>query len=281
MAAYIELDLTLARQPEPEHEMILAFCSLYGFEGFREEEGRILAYIHAESYDEKDFRAFLDRYRLDEKIVSIEARCLPDQNWNELWESSYQPVRVASNCVVRAPFHPAVTGVEYDLVISPKMSFGTAHHETTLGMLQMMLTLDLRGKTVLDLGCGTGVLAILAEKMGAKTIYALDNDTWAYRNALENIELNACQSTKVLQAELSFISHRTFDVILANINLNTLLGWMDHFPGRLRPKGVLMLSGFFSDDLQRLNHAAERNGLEFVVKKVMNNWTVAVYIKAI
>jgi ribosomal protein L11 methyltransferase len=117
--------------------------------------------------------------------------------------------------------------------------------------------------------------------MGANTIYALDTDPWAYRNAIENIALNACRSIKVLQTELSFISNRTFDVILANINLNSLLGLMDHFSGRLRSSGLLMLSGFFSDDLQHINHAAERNGLEFAVKQVMNNWTVAVYRKAI
>ncbi|KPL12672.1 MAG: hypothetical protein AMS23_03495 [Bacteroides sp. SM1_62] len=281
MAVYIELDLAIARRPEPDNEIMLALLFQYGFDGFREEEGRILAYIPEESYNEEDFKAFIDRHRLDEKIQSIEARCLPDQNWNELWESSYQPVRVGSNCIVRAPFHPAPTGVAYDIVISPKMSFGTAHHETTRGMLQMMLTMDLQGKAVLDLGCGTGILAILAEKMGAETVYALDIDPWAYRNALENTDLNGCRITKVLQAELSFISHRIFDVILANINLNSLLGLMDRFPGRLRPNGILMLSGFFSDDLQRLNHDAGRNGLEFVVKQVMNNWTVAVYRKAV
>jgi ribosomal protein L11 methyltransferase len=190
-------------------------------------------------------------------------------------------VGISSGCVVRAPFHPAPAGVEYDIVISPKMSFGTAHHDTTRGMLQMMLSLDLHGKDVLDLGCGTGILAILAEKMGAKTIYALDTDPWAYRNALENMALNACCRTKVLQKELSFITNRRFDVLLANINLNSLLGLMHQFPGRLRPRGTLMLSGFFSKDLQRIDHAAGRNGLEFVVKQVMNNWTVALYRKAI
>jgi ribosomal protein L11 methyltransferase len=281
LAEYIELDITFSRQPLPDHELILAFLSQYGFDGFREEEGRILAYIPLKSYVEEDFQAFMDRHRLVEKIESIEARILPDKNWNEIWESEYQPVRVGSNCIVRAPFHPAPEGMEYDIVISPKMSFGTAHHETTRGMLQMMLTLDLHGKAVLDLGCGTGVLAILAEKMGAKTIYALDTDPWAYRNTLENIALNACSSIKALQAEPSFISHRTFDVLLANINLNTLLGLMDQFPRRLRSGGILMLSGFFSDDLQRINTAAARNGLDFAVEQVMNNWAVAVYRKAV
>jgi len=281
LAEYIELDITFTRQLVPDHELILALLSQYGFDGFREEEGRMLAYLPAESYNEEDFQSFMDRHRLYEKIESLEARRLPDQNWNEIWESEYQPVRVSSNCFVRAPFHPAPAGVEYDIVISPKMSFGTAHHETTCGMLQMMLTLDLQGKAVLDLGCGTGILAILAEKMGAKTIYALDTDPWAYRNTIENIALNACLSVEVLQAELSFISNRTFDVLLANINLNSLLGLMDQFSGRLRSSGILMLSGFFSDDLPRINHAAGRNGLDFVVKQVMNNWTVAVYRKAV
>jgi len=281
LADYIELDITFNRQLQPENELMLALLSWYGFDGFREEAGRILAYIPAESYYEDDFQAFLDRHGLHEKFESMQARKLPDQNWNEIWESEYQPVRVAPNCFVRAPFHTLPAGVEYDIVISPKMAFGTAHHETTRGMMQMMLTLDLKGKDVLDLGCGTGILAILAGKMGAKNISALDTDPWAYRNALENIALNACTNIEVLQAELSFISNRTYDVLLANINLNSLLGLMDQFPGRLRSGGVLMLSGFFSDDLRRINQAAGRNGLEFVVKQVMNNWAVAVYRKAV
>jgi ribosomal protein L11 methyltransferase len=281
LADYIELDITFARQLQPENELILALLSQYGFDGFREERERILAYIPAESYYEDDFQAFMDRHGLYEKIESIRARKLPDQNWNEIWESEYQPVLVDSRCFIRAPFHTVKSGVKYDIIISPKMSFGTAHHETTRGMLQMMLTLDLKGKDVLDLGCGTGILAILAGKMGAKTISALDTDPWAYRNALENIALNRCHNIEVLQAELSFISNRTYDVLLANINLNSLLGLMDNFPGRLRIGGILMLSGFFSGDLERISHAAGRNGLEFVVKQVMNNWVVAVYRKAV
>lgn len=281
MAEYIELDITLRHLQAQEHEWILALLSQFGFEGFCEEEGRILAYMKAGSYQEKDFQTFMQSQGLNEKIGSVKTRRLPDQNWNEIWESEYQPVEVGPACHVRAPFHPSPDGVEYDIVISPKMSFGTAHHETTRGMLQMMLTMDFQGKVVLDLGCGTGILAILAGKMGAKNIMALDIDPWAYRNTLENIDLNPPLSIEVLQAELSFVSNRTFDVILANINLNSLLGLMDQFYSRLRSGGILMLSGFFSEDLPKISHAAGRNGLDFVDKQVMNNWAVAVYRKAV
>jgi ribosomal protein L11 methyltransferase len=281
LAGYLEIEITLARPPATDHERMLAYLSQYAFEGFREEEGRILAYIREDSWDGKGFQAFLEQYRLHDSIESLETRRLPDRNWNELWESNYPPVRLGSECLIRAPFHAPEAGVAYDIVISPKMSFGTAHHETTKGMLQMMFTLELKGKAVLDLGCGTGILAILAEKMGAASVLALDNDPWAYRNALENLALNACSRIRVQQAELSFITHPSFDLILANINLNSLLDLMDQFPVFLQPGGILILSGFLSGDQDRIGQAAGRNGLVFVVNQVMNNWTVAVYRKAV
>lgn len=281
MAEYIELELTLNRPQGPDQGLMLAWLSHYGFEGFREEEGRILAYIPLQSYDDEDFQAYLEERQLLGNIASLESRTLPDRNWNEIWERGYRPVRIGSRCVIRAPFHPVQEGVEHDIIISPKMTFGTAHHETTRGMMQMMLSLDLKGKAVLDLGCGTGILAILAEKMGAASVMALDHDPWAYRNTIENVALNACSRIKVMEATLSFISHQTFDIILSNLNLNSLIGLMDQFPGRSRPGGILMLSGFFSGDLPHIDRAAVRNGLEFVADWVMNNWMVAVYGKAV
>ena len=281
MAEFIEVDINFPGQPDPDYEGMIALLSDYGFEGFQEEEGRILAYIPADSFIEQAFKGYLESHRLYDRIQNLEIRKLPDRNWNEIWERDYPPVWVTPDCLVRAPFHPAPTQVKHDIVIAPKMSFGTAHHETTLGMLRMMLTLDLHGKEVLDLGCGTGILAILAEKMGAGDIIAVDNDPRAYRNALENVELNACSRIRVMQTELTFMSNRSFDVLLANINLNSLLALMDEFPGRLRSGGILMGSGFFSEDLHRINRAADRIGLEFVAKEVMNNWAVAVYRKAL
>jgi ribosomal protein L11 methyltransferase len=279
---YIEIELTLRRPDGSDQELMLAWLSHYGFEGFMEEEGRILAYMPLHSYDDENFRAYLEDRQWLDKMASLEVRILPDRNWNEIWEHSYKPVRIGSKCVIRAPFHPVVEeGVEHAIIIAPKMSFGTAHHETTRGMIQMMFSLDMKGKTILDLGCGTGVLAILAEKMGAASVLALDHDPWAYRNAMENVALNACSRIRVREAGISFIRHQTFDIILSNLNLNSLLGLMDQFPGRLRPGGILMLSGFFSGDLPRIDQAAVKNGLEFVADQVINNWAVAVYGKAV
>ena len=279
MAEYLELDLALICRQESEQEQVLALLADFGFEGFIQEEGRIMAYIEAGAYNPESFDSFLNQSGLRDKIKSYTTVLIPERNWNALWEQDYTPVDINVRCQVRAPFHPPRADVEYDLLISPKMSFGTAHHETTRLMLESILEREWSGQRVLDLGCGTGVLAILTEKMGAGHIVALDNDPWAYRNSLENIELNSCRKIRVLQGVLGSLDEYAFDAILGNINLNVLVEEMKNLGARLKYKGIAILSGFYRDDLKKLNGAALEQGLSLTGTRSLNRWTVAVYRK--
>ena len=294
MTDYLEIDIRLrSRQatekapekepeqlPDPEQEQVLALLADFGFNGFREEEGRILAYMPARSFSAENFRSFLSRHGLDVKIASHTIKTLPDRNWNSEWEQNYSPVQISENCQVRAPFHPSPAGIEHDLVILPGMTFGTAHHETTRLMMELMLDINWEGKKVLDLGCGTGILAILAEKLGAGDILAVDNDPRACRNARENAGLNGCRHIRVRHSEPGDLKEQSFDALLANINLNVLLEEMKYLVPGLSNKGIAMLSGFYRDDLKILDAAALEHGLSLSGKRTLNRWMVAVYRKA-
>jgi ribosomal protein L11 methyltransferase len=207
-------------------------------------------------------------------------RTIPRQNWNEIWESNYSPVQIGKKCHIRAPFHLPPKGVQYDVIISPKMSFGTAHHETTRLVMEFMLTGEWKREKVMDFGCGTGILAILARKMGAGKIIALDKDPWALENARENFELNDCSKIEVCQGEISSVGEDSFDIILANINLDVLLKEMKEISRHLKNGGISVLSGFCRDDLDALNNSASGEGLSLITKETLNNWTVGVYRKA-
>lgn len=206
---------------QPGSDILIAELGALGFESFVETGEGILAYINKEDWEE---------HLLDSLIIlknpefqcSYQKREIAQQNWNAVWESSFEPILVGDQCVVRAPFHPR-SKVVYDIVIAPKMSFGTGHHETTFMMLQHILEQDFKGKSVLDMGSGTGVLSILAEKMGAARIDAIDIDHWCYVNALENVELNQCKKIKVHKGDATLLLGRKYDTILANINRNILI----------------------------------------------------------
>jgi ribosomal protein L11 methyltransferase len=279
LAEYLELNIEPAGLTAEEQDQLLALMADLGFEGFWEEEGRILAYIQSRSYDQGSFKSFLHLYGFSNKIKSCKETTLPDRNWNEIWERDYPPVQVSGNCRIRAPFHPPSDNAKYDLVISPKMSFGTAHHETTRLMLETILEHEWSGKKVLDFGCGTGILAILAEKMGARYIIALDNDPLSCENAFENIKQNTCSSIRVVKGELGSLDEYSFHAILGNINLNVLLAEMHDLSKRLEHNGIAILSGFYLDDMEKLNRAALDHGLSNIGKKSLNHWTVAVYRK--
>ncbi|MEI7664166.1 MAG: 50S ribosomal protein L11 methyltransferase, partial [Bacteroidota bacterium] len=216
---YIEVNIANFRNFDPE--IIVAQMSELGFESFTETDELLQGYIREDLYEEAVVEVYLDQLQAEHGITrSIQK--IPAQNWNALWESAYEPVTIDGKCQVRAPFHTPLEGIQYDIVIEPKMSFGTAHHETTSLMLGLLMEEDLRGKRVLDMGCGTGVLAILAHKMMAGAVVAIDNDDWAYANALDNMNNNGAANVTVIQGEAGAIPMPAYDLIVANINRNVL-----------------------------------------------------------
>ncbi len=280
MEKFLEISIELSSDRLSEQEIVLALLGEYGFSGFEEEEGRIRAYLRESEFSEVDFETFLDSRGIRDRLHSMRTVSLPETNWNAAWEKEYPPVHITDRCTVRAPFHSAPENLRYDLVISPKMSFGTAHHETTRLMLRTMLSYAWDGLRVLDFGCGTGVLAILAEKMGAGTVVAVDKDEWAYRNACENVALNHCKNIHVVHGELGSLDKTPFHAVLANISLNVLNTEMENLTTLLTEGGIAMLSGFYENDMEILGRSAFDRGLTPVDSHSMNEWVVAVYRKA-
>ncbi|MEE4257054.1 MAG: 50S ribosomal protein L11 methyltransferase [Bacteroidales bacterium] len=270
---YFEVQVNTA--PGLDHNIIIARLAALGFDGFIEEEDHVLAYKVKEKEEAADISDAL-------RISGLEAaglNLMEDQNWNEAWESDYQPVVIGNDMVVRAPFHKPMQGIEYDIVIEPRMAFGTAHHETTEQMLMMIHKMDIRGKKVLDMGCGTAVLAILAGMMGAAEVLAIDNDEWAYHNSIDNIRLNKGIEAEVLHGDAGLLENREFDIIFANINRNILLEDIPQYAGALAGKGKLLLSGFYLEDLPVIEEKSAASGLRLLNTSVKNNWVAALFIR--
>jgi len=254
-----------------EADQVIARLAGLGFDGFVEEDDHVLAYREKTEEDE----AWLQNYLEREGILAEAINVLDDKNWNAAWESDYQAVRISDEIMVRAPFHDPVPGIEYDIVIEPRMAFGTAHHETTSQMLNMVAKLAIKGKSVLDMGCGTAVLAILASKMGAGSILAVDNDEWAYQNALDNVHMNGTENIEVVTGDAGLLRNLEFDIIIANINRNILLEDMPAYCSALKTGGKLLMSGFYDDDLTLIRQKAEDLGMKLVGSTVENRWVAA------
>jgi len=265
------IDATLA-------DLLTASLLELGFDSFAEEEGVTKAYIPAAVYNEKALRSALEAL-FGPASPSFTASRLDEKNWNEEWEKSYEPVLVGDKCMVRAPFHPAVQGITYDLVIEPKMSFGTGHHETTTLLIEWMLDEPVFGKHVLDMGCGTGVLAILAAKMGAKEVRAIDTDPWAFENAKENVLRNNVPQVHVIRGDDGAIPWGPFDVICANINRNILLEQMPVYSRVTRAGGILYTSGFYEEDMQAIREKAHEHGFQFAASRSKNKWMAAKFTR--
>lgn len=271
---YIELSCTL-RNDEGLQDILIAKLGEIGFESFVENDEILLAYIQGELYQEQQLKEiFNDPLFHDVPYLMTQ---IAERNWNAEWESNYPFVLIEGRCMVRAPFHEQDPNVEYDIVIEPKMSFGTAHHETTAQMIKLLLDEEVGGLKVLDMGCGTGVLAILAMMKGAASVMAVDNDEWAYENSVENLKRNGIHDQPVVHGDASAIENKTFDLILANINRNILLRDMHCYIDCLTDGGKLFMSGFYEADLPAIKTEALRLGMKFVTHISNNSWVAAVF----
>lgn len=251
-------------------EVLMAQLADAGFEGFMEEESCVTAYIANALFNE-DLISNCDCIRYAGENVRYKVKALPDTNWNSVWESNFPPVYI-QNCIVRAPFHEKPEDVLYDIVIEPKMSFGTGHHETTSQVVAMMLACNFKGKSVLDMGCGTGVLAILAALMDAGQVDAVDNDIWSYENTIENIARNNTPEIQVYHGSMDTVQGRSYDVVIANITRNILLEFMPGFALMQKSGGQLFLSGFFVEDRAVIEKSAEALGYVLKNASAQNNW---------
>ncbi len=272
---YLEFDFKV-KPVEPASDILMAELGDLGFESFVENEEGLLAYILKSEWQEQTLEDLFVLQHPDFDI-SWTSKEIEQQNWNAEWEKNFHPIRVGDGCMVRAPFH-AKEEVTFDIVIEPKMSFGTGHHETTYMMLQHILNKDFEGKSVLDMGCGTGVLAILAKMKGARSADAIDIDEWCYLNSLENVERNNCADIQVFQGDSSLLNDKKYDIILANINRNILLEDIPIYANSLNKGGALFLSGFYLEDLDAISSKCAAHGLEFEKNLEKNRWVSAKYV---
>lgn len=261
------IQLRLAVQDAEQREILMAGLAEEGFESFEEEADALVAYIQQDSYTDAVAQAVAEMYKGTSEIKEI-----AQQNWNADWEAGFEPVSVDGFCTIRAGFHPQDTKVTYEIIITPKMSFGTGHHATTRLMIQQMRSIDFKGKDVLDFGTGTGVLAILAQKLGAANILAIDTDEWSYENTLENIAANEAIGIEVRQGSLELAEGRKFDIILANINRHILLEYMQQMHVILKPGGVLMMSGILDADEQVVLSETRKAGFESTSVFAEDKW---------
>ena len=269
---YIEYDFTVS-PTEMGAEILMAELAEVGFDSFEDTPTGIKAYIPKDSWNEQILQ---DIYLLSnpEFTISYQIKEIEQINWNEEWEKNFSPIVVEDLCTVRASFHP-VPNTRYDIVITPKMSFGTGHHETTYMMLQQLLPLSLEGAKVLDMGCGTGILAIMAALRGARDIIAIDIDPWCVENAIENVQQNNCSFITIKEGEVSLIAGEQYNLILANINRNILLSDIPAYAQALLPEGLLLVSGFYIEDLPAIQECAEAVDLHYISHIERNRWVSA------
>lgn len=271
---YIEYNFTVSPK-EPTTEILIAELGNVGFESFIENDNGVTAYIQKNDWKATILETIFV-LRSDEFSIEYNQNEVAQTNWNATWEKNFQPIQVDNLVSIRAPFHEN-PNLKYDIVIEPKMSFGTGHHETTQMMIQHLLQLDLANKKVLDMGCGTGILAIFAEMKGAKLLDAIDIDNWCYENSLENVARNNCENISVYEGDAALLVGKKYDIIIANINRNILLIDMKVYSGCLATNGTLLLSGFYKEDIPIIDAEVSKYGLKLETSIQRNNWVALEY----
>jgi ribosomal protein L11 methyltransferase len=276
---FIQVNFNIEPYEEYIADVLAAELGELGYDTFVPTENGLEAFISSDVFDEIELKNLLANFvfetSIDYKVTKIESK-----NWNEEWEKHYfEPIIIDNECVIHSSFHKNIPDAKYDIVIDPKMSFGTGHHETTSLVIGELLKMDLEGKKVLDMGCGTSVLAILAAMRGATDLLAIDIDSWCVENSVENIALNKISGIDVKQGGAELLANEHFDIILANINRNILLDDMEYYAACLSTNGQLYMSGFYSEDIPLIEAEANKNGLNLISSKLKNNWAVVKTVK--
>jgi len=276
---YYEILFTTITTEDYQQDLLINALSEIGFDTFEEVEFGFKAYIPSADFDEELLLKTLLPYR-EMFTFSYDITLIPQKNWNEVWESNFEPLTIGGQVFVRATFHEPRPEFQYEIVIDPKMAFGTGHHQTTSMMLQLMLENEFAQKKVLDMGCGTGILAIMAAKLGAAAITAIDYDPLCYESTLENAQLNHIKNIKVICGSKEAIPAQQFDTILANINRNILIDQVRRYSEVLKPEGEIYLSGFYEKpDLDIIIDAARKYGLKYIIHKTDKDWVAAKFVK--
>lgn len=260
---------------QPGRDILLAQLSELPFESFEDFSHGLLAYI-LDSEDKEDLLNQISILKSEEFKISFSKSDIEQVNWNEEWEKNFHPIHIDERCTIRAPFHPK-TNAQIDIIIEPKMSFGTGHHATTYQISELLLEEDCKGKKVLDMGCGTGVLGILSDIRGAKSVDYIDIDPWCVDNTEENLERNSCKGNVMLGGAEKIKDY--YDLILANINRNILLEDMSTYASHLNKEGVIYFSGFYEEDLELIQKEAVKNGLKLIKNQSKDKWVAAKFTK--
>lgn len=276
---YIEVTFSLTPWSETAKDVLTALAGDIGFESFVDEEERLKAYIQKRLYDEENLESIVSDFPMPDIAIQYVAEEQEDKDWNEEWEKNFfQPIVIGERCIIHSTFHKDIPSMEYDILINPQMAFGTGHHETTSLIVNRLLNTELKGLSVLDMGCGTSILAIIAAKRGANPITAIDIDEWCVSNSTDNISLNGIDNISVRLGDADVLrkEHLDFDLIIANINRNILTTDMDAYAACMHKGSRIFLSGFYVEDIPVIQESLDKNGLTFVEHHENNRWTMVV-----